>query len=500
MTHDNPFADFGCAVSDSRFLGREGEIRELENRLLGKKAFGSVALIGMPRTGKTSLVGEFVRRNKARCTDFGILVIRIEVGSFGNADNLFRGIIEEILDESRLQPFVCGDLLAQIERLSSSNEHSFNVVRRIFKHFRRHSLRVLCILDEFDSGRYLLRGTPEVFHWIRELSSTPEIKGSIVLISKRTLHEVARLAGHDSDYWSNVLMSIAIKSFSSDDMALWVERLVEEGISLSDKCLAAAEFWCGQNPFLLDVFAFNAWEAVSRGYDLSPEWIASVMQKEAIRYYKQVITVLQDGDKLKKVMQILIGPQWDVSLEDRRVLCEYGILRQSECGFRGFCDGFSNYLDFVRQDVDIWPLWSETESGIRSYLQERLINRFGEEWVASLKAAQPKLIMMLDDCEQKAQKEREKYGERASKCLLDYSYPFDLYRIMCADWKILGAPLLGSDKTIWAAKLTLLSKIRTPISHNRGEVVEEGEKKQAEGFCMEILQRLKKVEKTGRDI
>lgn len=499
MTSGNPFADFGGVIGEGRFLGRRSELTELESRLLGEKAFGSVALIGMPRTGKTSLIRELVRRNKARCIELGILVVRVEVGSFNSAEDLFRGIVEEIFDESTGESFVGDDLMNQVERVRADNDYSFSAVRRIFRQFRRRSLRILCILDEFDAGRYLLQGTPEVFHWIRELSSTPEIKGSIVLISKRSLHEIARLSGHDSDYWSNVLMSVILKGFSGEDFALWVERIGQEGIVLSEECMNAVELWCGRNPFLLDVFSFKAWEAIRRDVELNREWVADVMKEEAARYYKQVVTVLQDGDALRKVQQVVVGPQWDISAEDLRTLCEYGILVETGGGVKGFCEGFEDFLAFIRKDVEIWPLWSETEGGLRSYLEERLIERFGDHWVPSLKAAQPKLAPILNTCECNAEKERKKYGAHASTCLLDYSYPLDLYRIMCADWMALGGPLLGADKKGWAAKLTLLSRVRTPIAHNRGEVIEKGEMKQAEGFCTEILYRLKQFEQAGLD-
>lgn len=87
--------------------------------------------------------------------------------------------------------------------------------------------------------------------------------------------------------------------------------------------------------------------------------------------------------------------------------------------------------------------------------------------------------------------EKARFGSRASPSLLAYTYPMDLYRIMATDWSSLGNPLLGPDRQGWSGKFALLSKVRTPLAHNRDEAVEDGERLQAEGICREILARVR---------
>ena len=55
----------------------------------------------------------------------------------------------------------------------SHRDMDFSVVRAVFKSLRRADVRPVCVLDEFDAGRRLFRETPQCFHWLRELCSTP---------------------------------------------------------------------------------------------------------------------------------------------------------------------------------------------------------------------------------------------------------------------------------------------------------------------------------------
>ena len=70
--------------------------------------------------------------------------------------------------------------------------------------------------------------------------------------------------------------------------------------------------------------------------------------------------------------------------------------------------------------------------------------------------------------------------------LLAYTYPQQLFALMAVDWKRFGEPLLGTDRQRWAMNFTLLSKMRTPLAHNR-ESVSDGERNQARGICQEII-------------
>ena len=98
---ENPYADFGATIIGARFVGRERDLRTLASRIFGERGFGSIAVIGLPRIGKTSLVSEAVRRAEARPIGRRLVVVRSNVGEPGSVGELFRTLIEELVEDVR---------------------------------------------------------------------------------------------------------------------------------------------------------------------------------------------------------------------------------------------------------------------------------------------------------------------------------------------------------------------------------------------------------------
>ena len=245
---------------------------------------------------------------------------------------------------------------------------------------------------------------------------------------------------------------------------------------------------------MLDAFAYHAWNLVDGGRRISVEWIEATCGKLLHDYFEQVSTVLSDGPMLSKAVQVFVGPQWDVTAADTDALCELGVaLRDEEDVLRGFSSSFEEYLHVVERDIDIWRLWRDTERVVREVLEQHLESEFGSDWPAALCRAGPKRRGLIESWREKRAREQERFGPRAESSLLAYTYPKELYDLMVTDWMKLGAPLLGSDKRSWALKFDVLSKVRTPLAHNREEAVSDAERRQAKGICQEILDLYRKM-------
>ena len=488
MARSNPYADFGGTVTEARFIGREAELRTIGSRVFGTGGFGSIAVVGLPRIGKSSLVSEAIRRAESRSVELRTVVVRANVGEFSSVGELFRRLVEDLaegIDDGRLGN---DEINQRMAKALAQRDIDFSVVRAVFRSLRRADVRPVCVLDEFDAGRRLFKETPQCFHWLRELCSSPEFKAALVIVAKRRLQEVARLAGHESDYWANVLMTLALKPFFDPDVAKFFATLEREGVSLEtaeqDEVLAL----CGGNPYLLDGFAFHAWEHVEQGGRIGSEWIRDRGGELVRDYLPQVSTVLQDGPLLSKAVQAIVGPQWNVTREDIDALCELGVLREDSGELRGFSRTFEDHLRLIGRDIDIWPLWRDTERAMRDVLERHLDQVYGSNWPARLIKSRPKLRSMIEACQEKRERERRLFGSAASS-LLAYTYPMELYTLMAANWPHFAEPFLGPDKRAWATKFSVLAKVRTPLAHNREEAVNEAERVQAEGVCREVLQR-----------
>ena len=488
MERANPYADFGGTVTGARFIGREAELRTIASRVFGTRGFGSIAVVGLPRIGKTSLVSEAIRRAEARADAGRTVVVRSNVGAADSIHGLFKGLLEDLVEGVRDRDR--GNDLLELEKrvgeVLASPVVDFSGIRAVFKVLRRGEMRPVWVLDEFDAGRRVFENAPQCFHWLRELCSNPEFKAAVVLVAKRRLQDVARLAGHESDYWANVLMTLPVRPLSAFDVSSFFSRLDDEGVSLKDPERAQVLSLCGGHPYLLDAFGYHAWDHVEQGGRIGVEWIETTCGTLVRDYFQQITTILDDGRMLSKAVQVIVGPQWDVTAEDAEALCELGVLLRDEEGvLRGFSQTFEDHLRVEERDVDIWPLWRDTERVLRDVLQRHLEQAFGADWPEALDKAGSGRGKLIASCREKRDRDRKRFGARAESSLLAYTYPVELYQLMSADWARLGEPLLGRDKQGWAVKFGVLAKVRTPLAHNRA--VSDGEREQAKGICQEIL-------------
>ena len=206
----NPYADFGSVITGSRFIGRESELRTIGARIFGTSGFGSIAVVGLPRIGKTSLVSEAIRRARSDAAGQNVVVARADVGAFDSVNELLRCFAEDLIEEMRVGK-ICSDLIQKrMNEILSKQEIDFGTVRSMFRSLRQVGIRPVCILDEFDAGRRVFKDTPRFFHWLRELCSNPEFKAAVVIVAKRRLQDISRLAGYESNYWANVLMTLPL--------------------------------------------------------------------------------------------------------------------------------------------------------------------------------------------------------------------------------------------------------------------------------------------------
>jgi len=497
MKSINPFADVGTTISGVRFIGREDELYQIGNRLFGAGGFGSVALVGIPRIGKTSLVAEAIRRAQPKLKKLKAVIVNQDLGSYSSVEMLFRALIGDLVEKLRENGWLNEAIEGCATRVIDEPIMSFNAIRDVFGQIRRLGVRPICIFDEFDAGRYLLSGAPHCFHWLRELASVPEYKAALVLISKRRMQDVARIAGHASDYWANVYMSLTLRQFTLEELDLFFDKLASTGVRSDDETKKEILSLSGRHPYLLDSCAFRMWQRMSHGLSQGVEWLRDTMRPVVRDYYQQVSSILCDtkgGDStmLSKLIQVVVGPQWNIGRDGIDAMIEYGILSgENEKRLKTFSDGFDEYLSFIETTVDIWPLWRDSEKSLRDAMEILLIESLGANWPKELTVARPKIGSLIADCEEKMGRERARFGQRAAPSILAYAYPMDLFQVMAVDWPTFGEPLFGTDKQGWSSKFGVLAKVRTPLAHNRDDAVSEGERRQAEGVCKEILARIK---------
>lgn len=356
----NPYADVGNHVTGDRFIGREKEIRLIQARIFGERSFGSMAVVGLPRIGKSSLVSEVIGR--ARSEHAGHIVVRVDVGAFGSMEDLVEALLQQVVDAIRHRELSTDLFEARVQRALGPARGGINLhgVNGVFNAVRQISLRVICILDEFDAGRRLFVGSPWFFNWLRDLCSNPDHRTAIVLITKRRLQHITETAGYGSNYWSNVLLTCPVRSFGPSEVTTFFSKLSKDGVRLDEGQRQQVQRFCGSHPFLMDTFAFRAWERVAAGERLDSDWIESTCSRFVQDYFQQVVSVLDEKPLVPRLRQALIGQSGaDVSATDVEIMEDYGLARwdRSE-GIRAFSPAFASYLRRPETVIDAGGLES----------------------------------------------------------------------------------------------------------------------------------------------
>ena len=174
----NPFADYGGIVTGNRFIGRKIEIEKIQNRLLGVN-YGNVAIIGLPRIGKSSLAWNAIIEDKANLIKKKIIPIWISFGEYSSLKEVFHEVFSSLMDVSaELEVISCHISETYLKYIDSKNNlEGKRYVKKILKLLKNNNFRLLLIFDEFDNAKNIL--SLNDFQFLREVCNNPETTARI---------------------------------------------------------------------------------------------------------------------------------------------------------------------------------------------------------------------------------------------------------------------------------------------------------------------------------
>jgi len=282
--------------------------------------------------------------------------------------------------------------------------------------------------------------------------------------------------------------------FDENALEEYFERLSSVGIAVTPQIKDRFLFYCGGHPYLLEMLGYEVVELFREKGVVDVDRAVKGIEQSIIDHYEHMLGVLQEDESLNKILQILFGPVIDAKPTDAEELQRYGLIKlNNEGNYIAFSEHFRTYLKMIERQVDLWPLWRETEVSLRRIVTEKMIEHHGEQWVEKLSKVRPNLKAIFERSQEAQQKEEKSFGSRASRNLIDFTYPKDLFDIIFAEWSIFR-DIFGKDKNYWDQRAQILSKIRTPLAHNRDQVLYDYERQTAEGYCREILTVLERYD------
>ncbi|MFV0590231.1 MAG: hypothetical protein ACK5M7_02500, partial [Draconibacterium sp.] len=220
------------------------------------------------------------------------------------------------------------------------------------------------------------------------------------------------------------------------------------------------------------------------------EWLQ--LNLKMLNEYESILKLMSVEGIERHLMQMVVGPVYDITQRDVEKILKYGIVTTSSSGdYISFSEYFNQYLHIKSSEIDIWPLWSEVENEIRSLIKLNLLEKFGESWeVPYIKQKRGEVFIQ----EKRDMKLRNKksFGDKASEHLVDYTYPMDMFdRFIALDWGWYSS-IFDRQKNDWKPIFEHLGKIRNPLAHNNPNFLSDSDKNIAEGYCKNILEKINK--------
>lgn len=493
MSFENPFSDYGKIVRGERFIGRRQIIGVVESRIIQPTNPGNLAIVGVHRIGKSSLAYKTIVEQRDKLIGKGILPIWRGLSSYDQSSEFFRSLVDEYVSEMEDLGWLTEKIQRSADRALESSA-SWDRIKRFFKEVQNAGYGVIFILDEFDHARNLFKGET-AFQRLRELADYPDYRLSLVLTSRRNIKDIELSAGSSSPF-HNIFQIQRLGMFNDEDLATYFLLFSSIGIQMIDVDRERILFYCGAHPYLLEMLGWEIIEKFRQNQEqkIDVNKAADAILQSVFEHYDDMIRLLREDGTLNKLLQILFGPVIDVKQTDVTELQNYGLIQPTENGtYAAYSEHFHDYLKLHERSTeftaDLWPIWRDTEKALREVITATMFNVHGSQWIKRLEEERPNLRSIFDECRKAQQKEERSFGDRASQNLIDFTYPADLFTIICARglWKPYFESIFGHNTTYWEQRKQLLAKCRNPLAHNRSEILQVHELKTIEAYCQEIL-------------
>lgn len=500
---DNPFI-VGAEVVGESFIGRKEQLKQF-NSLLYKNdnKSGSISLTGIPRIGKSSLIRNVAQLNN----NSSIITVKTVISKFSDFNEFWTDVLSLVRDELE---FVEDNYFKEINAIdiaiNAAINDTLNFRRKVEKAFKVLSkkLKVVIVIDEFDFAENVFGCDSSNFQFFRELISSADYKMTFLTISRRSLiHiETKTFGGSTLD---GVFKKISLQGFSNEDLSEYFNKFDSLQIKLTDDIKKKILYYAGRSPYLLSTIGQ---EIVSRASANDIESVLSACNQQFLDYFKRIVELLKDEDFYNKLLQIYIGPRYNIKQYDINELVSRGYISNEIKGFYDLVDDnldefkyetiseyFVEYLmDISQPEIgEIWPILSEAEKKLRSVIEIELFSMFGGRWKDELEKVNIEYkknnrpFIDFDKVNRTLVVNKNKYKERASDNILTTVGIMELKNILQHYWTTFS-PYFNNDQfSKWSNRFYSLHKARNPLAHNTVEFLTEEEIMETELYCREII-------------
>jgi len=308
MIRKNVF-QVGNIVSGESFIGRRDILEVVRERALSAGEMGSMSLVGLTRTGKSSVV--FNACDPAVLREFGIIYVLIDLNEEVDYISFWKSVVSEIHDQVynifRLEDRRLYGFFEQIEQCVRY-EKLKTLLKNLFKQLKALHRPVLLVIDEFDGATKVFERNKHYFELLRTLTSYPMTYGlTAIVVSRRSLHVIEECTPGNSTF-HGIYEAKPISGFLDDDMVIYYTVLESYDIFLDDEQKKLLQFYCGRLPYLLSLFGSHLVEAKLKCDEFpSMEFISNKLSYAIHRYHEDVLNQLVHDQHLDLLINLLEG-------------------------------------------------------------------------------------------------------------------------------------------------------------------------------------------------
>lgn len=348
----NPFADYGKIIYGDRFIGRLDSIRVIESRIINPPKPANLAIIGLPRIGKSSLAFKAIMEREKNLISSKSLPIWIDVSEINQIIDFFCNLISECVEKLRILDLIDSQLNDVVNQIYDENllwTKRFSFILKFFKLIRNLDYKIIIILDEFDHARKIFKDTAEGFQKLRALSYNPKYSVTFVTTTRRSVKNIEKKLKGSSTFYET-FMNNNLGVFDDDDIEKHFNKYTTVDIILTDDEKNKILKYCGKHPFLLDILGFEIIEIYQKEKKINVDKAFSHVEEAIVSYYDHLINILKEDGTFSKLLQIVIGSQVGIIGADINILLSYSLIEHSnEGGYRVFSQHFHDYLEHLNE-------------------------------------------------------------------------------------------------------------------------------------------------------
>lgn len=487
----------GGQVSGESFIGRKELIEQLKKKYLTEEGKECKALIGLTRTGKTSLaykIFEHIPDNT--------LYIYEDLGEWTTYEELWKDICQNIKSELLDKNIEYSKQLD--EKLSCFLEDNLewnsqnSTIKRIFSLLEKQNIKTILVLDEFDNASKIFEGTHH-FELFRMLFSSGNYNISSLIISRRNLHTIEGKT-YLSSTFNGIFDPIYLKGFDDNEIEEYYSVFQSNEINLSEEQKKQIEYYAGRSPYLLSIIGHHIIEAAESNKQINIIDIFLNKCNQINNYYRDCIERLKEDGDLKRIIPFIIGPNIGVTRLDKDELINLGYLRYQDNELIAISDYFKIFLSSTELDVNIWDAIISLEKEMKLITESETINIINHFKVYgdTIIAIQRNILYNVKDINDNTISRYEGYIDSNKRNFnktsnyLDVMSLADVFKITRDCWTDIFEKYFKNDLySNWEYKFKKCSKARNPVAHGHEEYLSELEKNEVDTYCKQIVDSIK---------